>query len=216
MKASVNSPQPWERLPGETAKAHRAFSLYRALEPQARSISEAYRLYTGSETAAERLRKVPGYFYEWSTRHRWVIRAEAWDAHLEAERVDQERSDWLARQAELRENEWRAGSQLLERAQAILEWPMREERLDQDGHTVIVKPARWHLRDAGTLLGMASKLQRLASGLSTGHTEISGPGGQPLFEPEAALDLSSLTDDELETFRALLRKMRGGPPPKDE
>src|SRR5690606_22056440 len=113
-RAAISSRQPWERRPNETAKAHQAFSVYRGLDPQARSLDAAYRRYRGDKRATKGPQRAPGYFARWSIRHNWVNRAAAWDDHLEAERLWQDRNVWLARQKELRETEWSVASQLID------------------------------------------------------------------------------------------------------
>ena len=66
---------PWERQPGESGRAYEAFRLFRDLGP------------------ARSLREVPGTAYRtlarWRTDHRWIARAQAWDA--EVHRLDDER-----------------------------------------------------------------------------------------------------------------------------
>jgi hypothetical protein len=66
--------RPWERLPAESAKAFAAFCAYRDLGPE-RSLNAAY----GEGRA-------PGHWSQWSSEYRWVERATAYDAYLDAER----------------------------------------------------------------------------------------------------------------------------------
>lgn len=62
--------EPWDRQPGETPKSYEAFKAYLHLGP-------------GRSLAAVR-RNGAGRAEAWSSRHGWVRRAAAWDAHLEA------------------------------------------------------------------------------------------------------------------------------------
>lgn len=87
----MDAPAPWERQPGEPARAYAAFCIYRDLPPSERSLrAVADRLY-GVKPDAKR-RRVPGQIHQWSTRWRWVERAAAWD----------DEQDRRAREAQLR------------------------------------------------------------------------------------------------------------------
>jgi len=84
-------PAPWERQPGESARAYAAFCAYRDLPPRERSILRAAEL-LGYVRAprGQRRPNVPGRIVAWSQRWRWAERALAWD----------EEQDRLARAAE--------------------------------------------------------------------------------------------------------------------
>jgi len=62
------TPAPWERQPGEGAKAYAAFESYKLLGVQ-RSITRV----------AASLGRHPSLIRRWCQRHRWVERALAWD-----------------------------------------------------------------------------------------------------------------------------------------
>uniref|UniRef100_A0A7C2ZYB4 Uncharacterized protein n=2 Tax=Thermorudis TaxID=1649508 RepID=A0A7C2ZYB4_9BACT len=72
--------KPWERLPGEPAKAYHAFTIYRDLSPKERSLRRVAEVlgYGRSKDKKGRL-KVPATIEKWSRRYRWVDRALAWD-----------------------------------------------------------------------------------------------------------------------------------------
>ena len=76
------TPEPWERQPGETARAYEAFAVYRDLGPD-RSINKTAR-------ALDKNRTTIG---EWSAKYDWVKRTEAWDAE----------QDRIARQSQIDE-----------------------------------------------------------------------------------------------------------------
>lgn len=72
--------KPWERQPGETAKAYAAFCAYRNLGSDKRSLEAvAAKVAKGSRKGKEE----PGYIKRWSSTHRWVERAAAYDDHLD-------------------------------------------------------------------------------------------------------------------------------------
>ena len=70
--------QPWEREPGETDKAWRAFQAFRDAGPD-RSLVGTYRAVYGRPEAE----KVRPFFRTWSSRHSWDDRVEAWDRHVD-------------------------------------------------------------------------------------------------------------------------------------
>lgn len=104
MKTSSAAAQPWDRREGETPKAFRAFCIYRELGPS-RSLAAAYHRYRlerdGGEAGEKQgtdLPKAPSYFELWCSKHEWVRRTEAWDAHVDREARDRaadEYVDWL-------------------------------------------------------------------------------------------------------------------------
>jgi hypothetical protein len=75
---TTTAPAPWERQADESDRAFAAFVVYRDLGGR-RSLDEVCRrLYPRSQTG--RKRAATGRVQLWSTRHRWVARARAWDA----------------------------------------------------------------------------------------------------------------------------------------
>lgn len=69
---------PWERQPGESAKAFSAFCVYRDLG-LGRSIVRAYQLGTGRPAAVH----AGGSWCKWAHQHRWTERADNYDRFCE-------------------------------------------------------------------------------------------------------------------------------------
>lgn len=78
-------PQPWERLPTESAKAFSAFQVYLNQPVNSRSIIGAYRVLYRPD--AER---IPGGFAKWVNDFKWTIRAGKWDDKIAAETREEE------------------------------------------------------------------------------------------------------------------------------
>lgn len=64
----------WERLENESPEAYEAFSLYRDMKPDERSVAEVGRRLGKSKTLMER----------WSSRHEWQRRVREYEKHVDA------------------------------------------------------------------------------------------------------------------------------------
>lgn len=168
----LNMGQAFEQLPKESAKAFSAFASYLSLGPE-RSLPKV----------AEKCGKSVSLMGRWSARFDWSARVQAHAAHLAVvERGATEAltrtkaAQWLTRREEQRDEEWAWRSELIAASREALK-PFRERG----------KLAT--LGDIARAIDLASKLGRLASGLATGHTEVTGPDGGPVqIELTAALN----------------------------
>jgi hypothetical protein len=104
----------WDRQENESYPAYRAFSIYRDLGSD-RSIDHAWRKFTSKPSKG-----APGTWNLWCSKHQWVERAAAYDAHL----IDIEREAFEREYAKLAER--RARFEL--RAQELIEHQV--ERID--------------------------------------------------------------------------------------
>ena len=173
-------PFPFEQQARESSKAFAAFSLYLGLGPQ-RSLAAVARKLAKSEQLIKR----------WSTTYDWPVRVQAHASHLAvAEREAAEALarakavDWVTRQEEHREKEWALRCRLMQLAETAIErWLAKTERCGS-------------LEGIARLLDLASKLGRLASGLATDKTEITGDGGGPV-RVEVTLALEKIYGEPL-------------------
>lgn len=156
----------------ESAKAFEAYSVYLNLGP-GRSLAEVGR----------KLGKSVGLMERWSRKFDWPERVKAQEAQLAT--VERQATEALARQrgaqklkrqAEQLEAEWETRSEALDLARsAIARWKASEKRCGS-------------LEGIARLLDLASKLGRLATGMPTDRTEITGEDGGPVrVEFELAL-----------------------------
>ena len=156
-------PESFEQQPREGAKAFAAFSVYLSLGPE-RSLAAVGRKLGKSVRLMER----------WSRRFDWSSRVQAHAAHLAV--VEREATEaltrtkaaqWLTRREEHKEDEWGLRSELITASRKVL------KRFTEEGRGAT-------LGDVARALDLASKLGRLATGLATDRTEVTGEGGGPI------------------------------------
>lgn len=199
--AKMSSRAPWERQPGETDAAWRAFVVYRDLGPD-RTLLEAYRQRYCKETATN----PAGHVTAWASAHRWVNRARSYDAYIERQARAEQETVWLRRSRQHAEEAWQRAQELHIRASEMLKWPLSRTTYDEDGQTIIVKPAKWTMGDVVRMVKTADDLKRLALGQPTEHTAITLSGGYSVESILADLDFGKLSVNELQTLRELLEK----------
>ena len=151
-------PMEFEQQPRESAKAFAAFSLYLNMGPE-----------RSTQAVARQLAKSEQLVRRWSARYGWTARVQAHAAYLAlVERQATEvalrskAAEWLTRQSEHRDEEWRVRGELLEAGrEALRRWRANASRCGS-------------LEGIARMLELASKLGRLASGMPTDHTEVTG------------------------------------------
>ena len=81
----TETPHPWDRLPAETLKAYAAFLAYVAMGAR-RGVREAARQHHSAALAAGEISGAEATtvstWMGWSSKHKWVSRANARDAWL--------------------------------------------------------------------------------------------------------------------------------------
>ncbi len=161
----------FEQLPKESAKAFEAFSIYLNLGAE-RSVAAVGRKLGKSEGLMER----------WASRFDWTGRVRAYEEHLAL--VEREATEalvrvkaagWLKRQQELLEVEWAIHEECIAGAREAL------KRFYDRGKGAT-------LGDIARMFAEASRIGRLACGMPTDRTEVTGEDGGPIrVEFEAAL-----------------------------
>jgi hypothetical protein len=164
--------QPWDRQSHEPQQAYAAFRLF--LEAgRRRRVTKV----------AETCEKSESLVYRWSSRWSWLIRADAWDRHLDAEYELEMRE---ARREMARRHVKIARAAIAKAAQALLSLDVAE-----------LKPA-----DAIRVLDVATRIEREALGGDVHRVELSGPDGGPI----ATYDVSLLSDEERRARMEMLRR----------
>jgi hypothetical protein len=165
--------QLFEQQPRESNKAFAAFAMYLSMGPE-RSL----------RMVSEKLRKSEGLLQRWSSRYGWPERVGAFGTHLaivEREATEalarSKSAEWLTRQQKIREREWAMHEKCIAAAERALTTFMERDKVYAN------------LSDIARILEVASKLGRLACGMATDKTEVTGEEGGPIrIELSAALD----------------------------
>lgn len=149
--ADEYTPQPWERQPGESAKAYEAFSMYRDMGLQ-RSLRQVAAQLQKSETLIGR----------WSGTHRWVDRVAAFDIEQDrrAQEIAQKEQAKAIRDMRKRHADV-AHAMILKAAKALQRIPEDEIKA----------------QDISRMVDVASKLERISRG-DVGEVVEERDGGQ--------------------------------------
>jgi hypothetical protein len=162
----------FDQQPKESAKAFAAFSVYLSMGPE-RSLA----------AVGKRLGKSAGLIERWSRKLDWPGRVQAHATHMavvEREATEvmarSKAAEWLKRAEDVREREWEMHEKCIDAARRALKAFMDREKVYAN------------LADISRILEVASKLGRLAAGMATDKTEVTGEDGGPIrVEFEAML-----------------------------
>jgi hypothetical protein len=186
---TTNTPEPWERQPGESDRAFEAFRLYRDLGPS-RTLDRAGELVspregpTGAQGGAQdgaqpgRKRGATGCIRGWAAKHHWAERAGAWDAHLDRERRA------AAERAEAEEVE--------DFAKARRQW---NKQIRQAASFLAARALKAAASDAGAAsLRAAGEAIKIADGLiraaiDDGEARSGPPGSRPGWRPVKTVEI---------------------------
>jgi len=144
-------PEPWDRQPGETAKAFEAFTVYRDIPARTRSVRN---------TAIEMGKNSKSHIEQWCAKWKWVERARLYDTE----------QDKLRR--ELAEKEREEMAQLhIKAARAMLTKALKGlQSIPENEMTP---------NDVSRMIEVSSKLERLSRGEPSESTEMFGREGAP-------------------------------------
>jgi len=174
--------QPWEREPGESAKAFAAFECYRRLPPGERSLQRAWEDHSHRpgqmcERRGKEAGKPPGHWTGWMSRWHWTARALAWDEQLAGLARDQELDRELQRKAREHEEEIRQRQLWKQEARAARTLARRLLLRALQGidsgeiENMKVREILPHTHRISTLLEVGQRLERMALGEATDRTE---------------------------------------------
>ena len=155
MKSNPTEPTMpvWSRMPGESAKAYKAATMYFELRAN-RSLA----------TVAKNLPNNVSQNGRWSKRWNWVSRAAAFDDYLAKEQrivfekeALAEDAKWRRRDAECAEQEFQFGEKCVNKADKMLDFPLT--KITRDGGKTTIKAAKWTLKDAPTMAKAGFKMK---------------------------------------------------------
>lgn len=203
----LDDPKAWDRQKGESKKAYAAFLDYCSMGV-ARSIRKLHAIYIKQATSEEQAKPPTdslSTLFSWSAKQDWDSRSADWD---EEKRNEADR-EWKSRQAIVREADWEQSDKLRGLAEKILsDGPnylktrrkFIKGRDGQPDREIITVGLNAEL--AIKALDLASKLQRLSSGLpnNVSATDLTTGGGAldmpKIFLPTVADLADPESDDE--------------------
>jgi hypothetical protein len=155
----------WDRQDDEPLESFEWFLVYRNLMPQERGIRMA--CIKAQETMPDL--NVDRHC-TYARLYKWKERALEWDRFQD--KIEQ--AKWARRRLATREKEWELSTELIKKAEGMLRFPLTRARQEsQDGKLVtIIEPADWRFSDISQVIGIASKLARLAANMETGKLSI--------------------------------------------
>lgn len=166
----ASEPKPWHRRDGETEDQYRAFCEYRDLYTL-RTIDLAYQMYSGLST------KTSGHFSGWANKNEWRARALAYDQWQQTI-IDDETAHALAKkQRALMTRMEDISTKLFDRAEDVLALPLTEQRVLDNGKTIIIKPVRGNLAHAGKLIEVGRACGVFALDMIDKRVTIAAGGG---------------------------------------
>lgn len=133
---------PWDKLPGETSLAFRAFLAHRNSDPSERKQKDV------SAKVGSPLPSIA----KWSMEHRWAERTEAWDAHVD----------------EIAQKEFEAGRAKMARRHAMTCETMNVKLL---ARIESIDPEEIRPADIPRWLDALAKVERLSHGDATERVE---------------------------------------------
>ena len=189
-KRRAELPEIWERQPGEGPQAFKAFAAYRdsGIDGKRRSLQKT----------AENLTKrdgtpySPGTLKEWSRKHNWKMRVDAFDQEMDRQVQEELRK---GRAAMLKNHVGIAQAMLTKALKALQKLPVDELTA----------------QDIARIVDTAAKLERISRGEATERTEgkqtIAGDVRTEAVLEMQNLDLSVLTNGELDQLGELVGKL---------
>lgn len=163
--------RPKTHVENESASARRAWADYLAMGP-GRSLAKLHATYR------ERM------LYE-KTPTTNLARLKAWSASFgwqeRINRIEAEENARIERRENIRTEQARIqhrvdmltlGEKLRARAMAMLNFPLKEEVVQDGGRTIIIKPTKWNASDVPRYADAADKLVRLALDMPTSRRQL--------------------------------------------
>lgn len=191
---SMERPELWERLPNETQQQYDKFCAYRDMKyiPDANGIPQVN---ISIRRSIRKLCEKSGFkrqnIERYSRKFNWQERCEAYDKHIE-ELVREQNEHNIKK---MQDNHARIAAQMLKKATARL---------------LTIKDEDISASDIARLVDIGVKIERLSRGESTENQKVRGEvthSGTVNIDTPQAIDLSGLSDEELDQLEQLLTKL---------
>lgn len=189
--------QPWEKQPGETAKAYEAFMVFVRL-PYETVAGVASGVTRSEREVGRKMGKSHTLINRWARQWGWIARADAYD--LEMQRVEHEEQvarhrAWVKQAGQnlsgVRDDAQMIYKLLFERAAAMLQSPLyittEEEVEDEDVVVKTIMPAGWNFNTIPRLLHAFVQMAAI--------TTAQGGDWDALTK---LIDYEALTDEQIE------------------
>lgn len=195
MAAAKEETQIWDRQRGETEASFTHFCFYRDMRYPVSGDGKPDQ--TGAKPFVQRsLRKTAAAFglnlrtiASQSERNDWVKRCEAYDSHIDREN----RKITEAAIIKMQQEHALLAQQMIRKATKRL---------------LTIPDEEISAAELTRMVDVAVKIERLSRGESTENQTVTH-GGEVGVKSEQALDLSSLSDEELDQFEQLIEKING-------
>jgi hypothetical protein len=176
----------WERQLWDTDLSFEVFSIW-LMQDLPRNLDAAWRTYKDQErTPSGALVRAPSYI---RAMHDGMMQSQlageyeqvSWEDRARLFDIEQQRIDiikWAEKKKEVRREEWDIAKLMIQKAKLMLEWPIEEMYLEdyeiegQNVPHVVIKPAKWGVRDISAMAKIASELLRLSAEMSQGKYEV--------------------------------------------
>jgi hypothetical protein len=206
---STDSRQPFDRQPGESAKAYNAFTLFRDLAPSQRSIRHAWLSRPGASQGPGS-RSISRWRH-WSARWGWLDRAAVWDADVDAKK----REKWLSSQLAACERHQRAAAGAMQVCLAAVRASLNRladphylAALETLSPVLLLREAR----ASAQILPQLAAMERLALGLTTATIEVDDRRTDQSFGDRVTADPTA-TDLAIRLLDQLAGSAPAGIPP---
>lgn len=152
---------PLSQLPGESKIAHTQFlTFYNSTHRSLRKLAADYKRQAqngvpGSKTSLSQIQK-------WSANHFWFARAATAD---QIQRIEETRLHNKRRREAINEA-WELRALVSKKVQQMLNAPLFQQRIEQDGQLVVVEPTKWTLDTAPKLIREMLRLAETGSSLT--------------------------------------------------
>lgn len=146
----------WERMPAETDKAWLAFTIFRDLPLEVRSMKKAAQIYYERLNLPWDDDSTAQHLTEWAKKHNWQYRIRAWDSYLD----QQAQMAYVKKRVEAAERQAELGKSLSDIGSIGFQEKLERHFDEEDNYNLGYEK----IKDLATLIDTGIKLERTAMG----------------------------------------------------